>query len=39
MSEREQFIGVWEREFPTTVKVVKAYPTAKADFRPAEGVP
>ena len=36
MSEKEQFIGVWEREFPTTVKVLKAYPAAKSDFKPHE---
>lgn len=34
MSEREQFIQNWEREFQTTVKVLKAYPTQKSDLQP-----
>ena len=36
MNEREQFIRVWEREFPTTLKVLKAFPAAKSDFKPHE---
>lgn len=35
-SEKEQFLAVWEREFPTTLKVLKAYPAGQADFRPHE---
>ena len=34
MSEREQFIQTWEREFQTTLKVLKAYPSAKGDLQP-----
>lgn len=34
MSEREQFIQAWEREFHTTVKVFKAYPAHKHDLQP-----
>jgi hypothetical protein len=36
MSEKEQFVGVGEREFPTTLKVLRAFPAAKADLRPHE---
>ncbi len=36
MSEKEQLLGVWEREFPTTLKVLKAYPSSKADLKPHE---
>ncbi len=36
MTEKEQFLGVWEREFPTTIKVLKAFPAGKQDFRPHE---
>lgn len=34
MTEKEQFLGVLEREFPTTLKVLKAFPAAKADIKP-----
>src|SRR5256885_9318392 len=34
MTEKEQFLGTWEREVPTTLKVLKAYPAAKADLKP-----
>jgi uncharacterized damage-inducible protein DinB len=34
MSEREAFISRWDKEFATTVKVLKAYPTSKSDLRP-----
>lgn len=36
MSERNQFIQTWEREFQTTLKVLKAYPADKLDLKPAE---
>ncbi len=36
MSEKDEFVKVWEREFPTTLKVLRAYPAAKADFKPHE---
>jgi uncharacterized damage-inducible protein DinB len=34
MTEKEQLLGAWEREFPTTLKVLKAFPTAKSDLKP-----
>ncbi|HUL45131.1 MAG TPA: DinB family protein [Bacteroidota bacterium] len=34
MFEREQFIQNWEREFQTTLKVLKSYPAQKADLQP-----
>ncbi len=34
MSEKEQFLRTWEREFPTTLKVLRAYPSAKLDLKP-----
>jgi len=34
MSEREQFIQSWEREFQTTLKVLKSYPSQKAELQP-----
>jgi len=35
-SLKEQFIGAWEREFPTTLKVLKAFPASQLDFKPHE---
>ena len=34
MTEKEQFLGALEREIPTTLRVLKAYPAAKADLKP-----
>ena len=34
MTEKEQFLGQLEREFTTTMRVLKAYPTAKGDLKP-----
>jgi uncharacterized damage-inducible protein DinB len=34
MTEKEQYLTAVAREFPTTIKVLKAYPAAKADFKP-----
>lgn len=34
MTEKEQFLGVWEKEYPVTLKLLKAYPDAKADLKP-----
>ena len=34
MTEKEQFLNVLEREFPTTIKVLKAFPPQKADIKP-----
>jgi uncharacterized damage-inducible protein DinB len=39
MSERDQFIQVWEREFQTTLKIFKAYPSAKAELQPHSKCP
>jgi len=36
MSEKETYLQTWEREFQTTVKVLKAYPGDKLDFKPHE---
>lgn len=33
-SPKEQFLTVYDREHATTVKVLKAYPSEKADLRP-----
>jgi uncharacterized damage-inducible protein DinB len=33
---KETFIQTWEREFQTTLKVLKAYPADKLDLKPAE---
>ena len=34
MTEKEQFLGALERELPTTMRVLKAYPAAKGDLKP-----
>lgn len=34
MSEKDQFLTTMAQEFTTTLKVLKAYPTAKADLKP-----
>lgn len=34
MTNREFFIECWEQEFPTFVKVIKAVPADKLDYRP-----
>jgi len=39
MSEREQFIQNWEREFQTTMKVFNAYPQQKTDLQPHSKCP
>ena len=36
MSEKDQFIQMWEQEFATTSKVLHSCPPGKEDFRPAE---
>ena len=33
-SEKEMFLGTWDREFATTMKVLKQLPANKADFKP-----
>ncbi len=34
MSEKEQFLRTWENEVATTLKVLRAYPPAKAELKP-----
>jgi uncharacterized damage-inducible protein DinB len=34
MSEKEMFVSTWEREFPTTLKVLRQLPADKASFKP-----
>jgi len=36
VSMKEQFIQAWEREFATTLKVLKAYPQERQDYKPNE---
>lgn len=36
MTEKETFLKTWEREFQTTLKVLKAYPADKLDLKPHE---
>jgi uncharacterized damage-inducible protein DinB len=36
MTEKDQLLSTMERELPTTLKVLKAYPAAKGDLRPHE---
>jgi len=33
-TEKEMFLGTWEREFATTMKILKQLPPNKADFKP-----
>ena len=34
MTEKDQFLNTMAREFPTTLKVLKAFPTGKAELKP-----
>jgi uncharacterized damage-inducible protein DinB len=36
MNEKDMFLQRWEREFKTTLKVLRAFPADKLDFRPHE---
>lgn len=36
VSAKEQFVNTWEREFQTTLKVLKAYPHDRQDYKPHE---
>ena len=36
MTEKDQFLEAWTREYATTLKLVRAYPAGKDEFRPAE---
>ena len=33
---KRQYLDVFKREFPTTLKVMKAYPSGQDDFKPHE---
>ena len=35
-SEKDQYLKNWDKEFHTTIKVLKAYPQDKQDMKPAE---
>jgi hypothetical protein len=35
MTEKEMFMNNWQREFATTLKILKQLPADKADFKPA----
>ncbi len=35
MTEKEMFLNTWQREFATTMKILKQLPAGKADFKPA----
>src|SRR5690349_24153095 len=34
MTEKEQFLGALEKEIPTTLRVLRAFPAAQADLKP-----
>jgi len=36
MSQKEELIQSWQREIPITLRVLKAFPEDRADFRPHE---
>ena len=36
MSEKDMFMNTWEREFQTTLKILRAYPTDKLDLKPSD---
>jgi uncharacterized damage-inducible protein DinB len=35
MTEKEMFLNTWQREFATTLKILKQLPADKAEFKPA----
>ena len=35
MTEKEMFLNAWQREFGTTIKILKQLPADKAGFKPA----
>ncbi len=39
MTERDMFIAGFDREYQTTLKLLKAYPAAKAELKPSEKSP
>ena len=36
LTEKDQFLNAWNGEFQTTLRVLRAYPSGKDDYRPAE---
>ncbi len=36
MTEKETFIDTWDKEFKTTLKVLKAFPVDKLDLKPSD---
>lgn len=36
MSEKEHFLKIWEMEYVTTLKVLKAYPENRQEYKPNE---
>lgn len=36
MSEKDMYLGAFEQEYQTTLKVLRAYPAAKAELKPSE---
>ncbi|MCI0330087.1 MAG: DinB family protein [candidate division Zixibacteria bacterium] len=36
MNEKDMFLKTWEREFQTTLKVLRAFPADKLEFKPHE---
>jgi uncharacterized damage-inducible protein DinB len=38
ISEKEQFLMTWDRECATTIKLLKAYPLDRQDYRPNEKI-
>ncbi len=36
MTEKDQFLAAWEREYDTTLRVLKAYPAGKESYKPSE---
>jgi uncharacterized damage-inducible protein DinB len=36
ITERDIFLAAFEREYPTTLKVLRAYPADKSELKPAE---
>src|SRR5437867_7953231 len=36
MTEKDMFLKTWDREFETTLRLLRAYPEMKLDLKPAE---
>jgi uncharacterized damage-inducible protein DinB len=37
MNEKERFLEIWEKEYPVTLKVLRAFPESNTGLQPAEG--